>query len=88
MVGSEKAYWDSLSAWTGLVEAGGLEPSGRDEELANHVRQALNSEADSLEGALNAERLLAPQLAKAGRPTCNQTTDSGNAGRMWRRVRS
>ena len=52
MVGSEKAHRDSPSAWKGLVEAGGLEPTGRDEELADHVRQALNSEADTLDEAL------------------------------------
>ena len=52
MVRSEMAYRDSPSAWKGLVEFGGLEPAGRDEELADHVRHALNSEADSLEAAL------------------------------------
>ena len=52
MVGGEEAHRSALSAWCGLVEKGGLEPDGRDLELADGLRQALNRDADSVEEAL------------------------------------
>ena len=52
MVGSEKPHRSALSAWNDLVEAGGLEPQGRDAEFTDQLRKELNGETDSLEDAL------------------------------------
>ena len=45
-------YRDSLSAWKGLREIGGLEPDVRDEDLVDQLRVELDPEASSLEDAL------------------------------------
>ena len=52
MVSGEEAHRSALSAWRGLVEAGGLEPVGRDLELSEGLRQAINRDAGSVEEAL------------------------------------
>lgn len=48
----EDVYRDSLSAWKGLSEFGGLELDARDEELVDQLRIELDPEAWSLEVAL------------------------------------
>ncbi len=45
-------YRDSLSAWNGLTKIGGLEPSGRNEDLVNELRGKLDPEAEMLNSAL------------------------------------
>ena len=52
MVEREKPHHTALSAWRGLVEAGGLQPEGRDAELVDCLHEALNRDANSLEEAL------------------------------------
>ena len=47
-------YRDSVSAWKGLAEAGGLEPDGRDSDLAGELKNQLDGEAETLESALRA----------------------------------
>ena len=55
----EKPHRTALSAWNELVKGGGLEPEGRDAELADEVRGALNGKADSLEEALRSASMTA-----------------------------
>ena len=55
----EKPHRTALSAWNELVRGGGLEPEGRDAELMDQVRGALNCEADSLEEALRSTSMKA-----------------------------
>jgi hypothetical protein len=45
-------YRDSLSAWKGLREIGGLELDGRDEDLASQLKDQLDPGAFDLEAAL------------------------------------
>jgi hypothetical protein len=45
-------YRDSLSAWKGLCQIGGIEPVGRDEDLAAQLKNKINRDAPSLERAL------------------------------------
>ena len=52
MIGGGKAHRSALSAWRELVETGGLEPDGRDLELANGLREAFDPHAESVEKAL------------------------------------
>ncbi len=59
MIGSEKPHRSALSAWNGLVEAGGLEPQGRDAEFTDQLRKELNGETDSLEDALGSASMAA-----------------------------
>ena len=47
-------YRDSLSAWKGLAKVGGLEPEGRDSDLAGELKNQLDRGADTLESALRA----------------------------------
>ena len=47
-------YRDSLSAWKGLAKVGGLEPEGRDSDLADELKNQLDRGADTLESALRA----------------------------------
>ena len=47
-------YRDSLGAWQGLSEAGGLELDGRDEDLGMQLKNQLDLDAESLEAALAA----------------------------------
>ena len=50
----KRIYRNSLSAWNGLIALGGLEPKGRDEDLANELKRRLNFDAETLEAALYA----------------------------------
>ncbi|ESY01513.1 hypothetical protein [Mesorhizobium sp. LNJC405B00] len=45
-------YRDSLSAWRALSSIGGLEPTGRDEDLLAQLKQRIDPGAESLEQAL------------------------------------
>ena len=45
-------YRDSLSAWQGLRDAGGLELDGRDEDLATQLKNQIDPDASNLECAL------------------------------------
>lgn len=55
----EKPHRTALSAWNELVTGAGLEPEGRDAELADQVRGALDGKADSLEEALRGASMTA-----------------------------
>ena len=48
----ERIYRNSLSAWNGLIAVGGLQPEGRDEDLANELQRRLDCDAGTLEAAL------------------------------------
>ena len=52
--GRDKVHRSALSAWQGLVEDGGLEPDGRDFELADGIRQTLDADSETVEKALAA----------------------------------
>ena len=45
-------YRDSLSAWQGLRDVGGLELDGRDEDLATQLKNQIDPDASNLEDAL------------------------------------
>lgn len=47
-----KVYRDSLSAWQGLCEIGGLELDGRDEDLTLQLKKQINPSAPDLNTAL------------------------------------
>lgn len=48
----ENIHRDSRSAWRSLSAIGGLEPSGRDQDLADDLKRRLNPDASSLDAAL------------------------------------
>ncbi|EJT01461.1 hypothetical protein [Rhizobium sp. CCGE 510] len=48
----EKIHRDSRSAWRSLSAVGGLEPSGRDQDLADDLKRRLNPDASNLDAAL------------------------------------
>ena len=49
---SNVVHRDSLSAWQGLSEIGGLEPDGRDEDLATQLKDQIDPDASNLDDAL------------------------------------
>ena len=49
---ANEIYRDSLSAWQGLGEKAGIELDGRDEDLALHLRSAIDPNAPDLSTAL------------------------------------
>ena len=49
---SNIVHRNSLSAWRGLSEIGGLEPDGRDEDLATQLRDQIDPDASNLDDAL------------------------------------
>ena len=51
----DKMRRNALSAWQWLVDDGGLDPDGRDLELAEGMRQALDPDAKTAEQALEAQ---------------------------------
>ena len=50
----DEVYRNSLSAWKGLCKIGGIEPRGRDEDLALQLQNTLDQNAQDLETVLEA----------------------------------